>query len=479
MNTRHCSALALILLALALPCRAEVERTWMTVLIDGRKAGHLESERRVEGGRITTTERMQLEIERAGIAVKLGTEESSTETSDGLPLAFSARMDMSGIASTVAGTLGTNGKAQVTMSSGGREEKREIDWPKGAVLSEGSRLAERRHGLAPGTRYRVLAFQPFELRAIEVEVEVQGPEPVDVLGTRQRLNRVEQRMQLPGTAIAMHGWVKDDHTIAKSILPLMGLEMELIACDQACALAPNQPSDILENTMVAAPRALAVEERDAGIVYQLAINDRRSASLPSVAEQAARRRGDSWEVTVDPTPALPELTPPTESDTDSTRWMQSEDARLREAARKAVGEETDTAARMRLLEQFVREHISNKSMRIGYASAAETFASREGDCTEHALLLAALARALGIPTRVVNGLAYAPQFAGRENVFVPHAWVQAWTGAEWRSYDAALAGFDGGHIALAVGDGEAAGFYASVNLLGNLRIVEAERLESQ
>ncbi|MFN9738187.1 MAG: transglutaminase domain-containing protein [Pseudomonadota bacterium] len=124
----------------------------------------------------------------------------------------------------------------------------------------------------------------------------------------------------------------------------------------------------------------------------------------------------------------------------------------------------------------MRGYIDNKSMRVGYASAAETVASREGDCTEHAVLLAALARALGVPARVVNGLAYAPAFAGRENVFVPHAWIKAWDGRRWGSYDAALPGFDAGHIALSVGDGDAAGFYAGVAVLGNLEVLSAEAL---
>jgi hypothetical protein len=99
---------------------------------------------------------------------------------------------------------------------------------------------------------------------------------------------------------------------------------------------------------------------------------------------------------------------------------------------------------------------------------------REGDCTEHALLLAAAGRALGIPTRVAVGLAYIDQFAGRKNAFVPHAWAQAWIDGRWTSFDAALGGFDSGHIALAVGSGDPATFYGSINLLGNLKIRSIE-----
>ncbi|HOV59022.1 MAG TPA: transglutaminase-like domain-containing protein, partial [Rhodanobacteraceae bacterium] len=112
----------------------------------------------------------------------------------------------------------------------------------------------------------------------------------------------------------------------------------------------------------------------------------------------------------------------------------------------------------------------------GYASALEVVKTREGDCTEHAVLLAALGRALGIPTRVVDGLAYTGRFGTAERVFVPHAWVQAWVDGHWRSYDAALNGFDAGHIALSVGDGDPWRFYAGLSTLGNLRLQQVEAL---
>ena len=61
--------------------------------------------------------------------------------------------------------------------------------------------------------------------------------------------------------------------------------------------------------------------------------------------------------------------------------------------------------RMRNLETFVRGFISRKTLGVGYASALEVARDPQGDCTEHAVLLAALGRALGIATRVVDGLA--------------------------------------------------------------------------
>ena len=131
---------------------------------------------------------------------------------------------------------------------------------------------------------------------------------------------------------------------------------------------------------------------------------------------------------------------------------------------------------MRRLETFVRNYIEIKSLRVGYASASEVVRDREGDCTEHAVLLAALARALDIPARVATGIAYSPMYAGRRHVFVPHAWVLAWIDGRWQGFDAALRGFNAGYIAFATGDGDPFRFYEGIELLGSVEMLGAQRI---
>ena len=126
--------------------------------------------------------------------------------------------------------------------------------------------------------------------------------------------------------------------------------------------------------------------------------------------------------------------------------------------------------RMQQLEATVSAYIRTKDLSVGYASALETVRTRSGDCTEHALLLAALARADGIPARVLTGFAYVNQFGSEQRVFVPHAWTQAYVDGRWQSFDAALNGFSAGHIALGVGDGDPSRFHAGMSLLGELEV---------
>ena len=55
-----------------------------------------------------------------------------------------------------------------------------------------------------------------------------------------------------------------------------------------------------------------------------------------------------------------------------------------------------------------------------------------GDCTEHALLFTALARAAGLLAREVGGVAYV--YAGKP-LFGWHAWAEIHDGKQWVSVD--------------------------------------------
>lgn len=88
------------------------------------------------------------------------------------------------------------------------------------------------------------------------------------------------------------------------------------------------------------------------------------------------------------------------------------------------------------LERFVFTHVSNKSYSRSFDLASRVATTREGDCTEHAVLLAALARAHGHPARIVFGNLVL-EFDERLFAF-GHAWTEIHTGDGWQIYDATL-----------------------------------------
>jgi transglutaminase-like putative cysteine protease len=249
----------------------------------------------------------------------------------------------------------------------------------------------------------------------------------------------------------------------------LGLQLEMLACDRDCALSPSQPTDVLAATVVPAPRTISRRELEAPMHYRLARIDEGVALLEAAPGQARviAADGSRW-LRVDP--AGDSTAPPGPADLAANRWLQADAPEVVAMAKRAAGRRGSEASRMRALERAVRSHIATKSLRIGYASALEVIELREGDCTEHAVLLAALARAAGIPARVASGLAYSERFGGRDAVFVPHAWVIAWIDGRWQGFDAALPRHGSGHIAFAAGDGDPFRFYRGLDLLGQLRI---------
>ena len=143
----------------------------------------------------------------------------------------------------------------------------------------------------------------------------------------------------------------------------------------------------------------------------------------------------------------------------ASAYLEVNAPEIQSLARQAVGDEKNPVLAAHRIEHFVRAYITKKDLNVGFGSAEETAKSREGDCTEHAVLCAALGRAVGLPTRCVVGFGYIPPGDDEPTItnavdtdtgiFGFHMWAEAWIGPDqWVPMDAALNGFDVGHIAI-------------------------------
>jgi transglutaminase-like putative cysteine protease len=109
-------------------------------------------------------------------------------------------------------------------------------------------------------------------------------------------------------------------------------------------------------------------------------------------------------------------------------FIESDDPAIVSRARTIAAGEADPVARARRLVDWVHGHVTPEPA-MTVPSAREVLRTRRGDCNEHAVLVAALARAAGIPARVVAGLVHAG------DGFAWHAWNELWLG-RWVSADA-------------------------------------------
>jgi hypothetical protein len=86
------------------------------------------------------------------------------------------------------------------------------------------------------------------------------------------------------------------------------------------------------------------------------------------------------------------------------------------------------------IREFTGESIPHKSMERGWDLASRVARTGVGDCTEHAVLLAALARSVARPARVVAGLLILR--SGGELHALGHAWAEVKEGGRWVALDA-------------------------------------------
>ena len=132
---------------------------------------------------------------------------------------------------------------------------------------------------------------------------------------------------------------------------------------------------------------------------------------------------------------------------EDTAEVQSKHPLIRTLAKELVGDTKDAWKASRQINLWVYSNLEKEL--VDSVSALNALRTRKGECQSHTYLFTALARAAGIPTKIVNGLVYSPKFQG----FLYHAWPEVYVG-EWRALDPTFGQdtVDATHIKLSEGD---------------------------
>jgi hypothetical protein len=495
MKVRHFLCVWLVLfVSLPVPGKSAgsnkdlLEEEYLAVFMEGKKVGYAIQSREVAGGKVTTTEKVSITISRADVPVTINMAETSIETTDGKPLGFEVVQELSAMTMKITGTVNNQGMAELIVTSMGNEQKSTIEWPSGAVMAEGLRLLALKKGLKESLQYSANLFSPGILQAVDAQIKIGPKQNIDLLGRVVALTEITTTVNLPGAGeIVSTGFVDDQLRMQKSIMPVAGMQIEMVACVKEFALGENDVFEVIDKLFLASPEPLDDVHTDKSISYILSptreVND---LTIPSNDNQKVQRlENGKIMVTVEPPTAPAGTSFPYKGRNKvildamkPNRFLQSDHKEIIELARRAIGDTKDTAEAIRKIEAFVADYIEDRNLSIGYASAVEVAASKQGDCSEHAVLAAALCRAVGIPAQVVAGIAYAKEFAGVKDRFGGHAWVQAYVGRDtgrWICLDAAFkgsgrGGYGPGHIALAVGNGNPEDFFALVGTMGQFKI---------
>lgn len=466
---------------------------WYVLNMNDQRAGHAVERQSVDGdGRITTSTELTFRLQRLGQEIRIQIATQFVETADGSPVTMASTQDLSLAVRRELFRFGADGVVQES-GEGDRTTRKEHPLPEGEWLTPARARAFVESRIADGAKeitYRIL--DPSSgLSPVEQTHRIKGPRKVEVFGkTVPAIEWEVTQSALPG--VKTTEFVDKRGVTVRSEINLGGISMVMLESDRELALSGFSAPEIMASTLVRPSRPIENPRDAKRAMYVLSLaDDAAFPELPQGGGQLVERideRSVRVTVNLDYMPLADAGDIADQKFVGASSTVDSRDpAIVALAARALEGIPHGAAARAEALRVFTHHYISAKSLGVGFASASEVCATREGDCSEHAVLLAALLRAAGIPSRTVSGVVYVDSFVGERQVFGFHMWTQALIPVaghpRWINLDATMPdeiAYDATHIALstsALGDGDVVNSMASlVGLLGNLKI-EVQRVE--
>jgi hypothetical protein len=387
------------------------------------------------------------------------------------------------------GTIQVSGRVvgdrlEVKVSSAGKTVAGSIPWKPSYGGFDSLERSLRQRPMQPGERRTVGTLEPApdQIIPVTVELHAQRYESVDLWTGSGELLRIEVQSRYPdGTRLPSTLWTDRLGEPMKHFSPAMQLSTYRVA--KAVALEEFEPGgiDLGWDIAVKLDRPLEnphdtnevryrirFEGGDPAAVFASGPSQRVTAVDPHTAEVTVYAVRPGREVGNAEAPA----DPPTDADRRPNSYIQSDDPRIVTEASEAAGGRTDPWETAVALEKHVCNVMTEKNFSQAFRTAAEVAQSHEGDCTEHAVFLAALARARGIPARVAFGLVY---LAPRQSFFY-HMWTEVYVDGRWIPLDATLGkgGIGAAHLKLGhsnlQGTSAYSGFLAVAQVIGRLTI---------
>lgn len=316
----------------------------------------------------------------------------------------------------------------------------------------------------------LLTFDDFDLDALGVDrvtIEQAAPAPDDPAGGMAALRKRYENGELRSVVRLSLDARREVVAVTQ---PLFGATLTSRLSTRSAALADHAPYPAIRGVTTKSAYRISGALARGHIRYRFGFRDGLTFAPPQTPEQRVTAAPDGVVVDICGTcgPGMASDPATLAAARRPTPWLQSDHRRLRRIADPIARLQTSDERKMQMLVEAARPHMTKVEF-AGHYSALETLERRTGDCTEAAVLVAALGRAAGIPTKVVNGLVYSrAYYHGVSNAFMPHSWTLAYVDGRWKSYDMSLDGFESTHIALTIGDGDARSITASGRLAGLL-----------
>jgi len=293
-------------------------------------------------------------------------------------------------------------------------------------LSAGIMNAVDASGIKAGDEYTFQVFDPATMSSEPVRVRVIGNEEVLNMGTRKKVKKVAIMFK----GLTQLAWVEEDGEVIKE-KGILGISLEKTTRDDALfglpvessidlTIVASVPSNVFINN---AGKLTRLEVEISGIKYDhLYIDGGRQSFKDNLLVINKESLPDFS------TPHnINGLKRPQSKFLEPTPFIESDHPKIQNLVKRIVAVDEKPLKKTIKLVDWINKNIEKRPV-LSLPDALATIENGAGDCNEHAVLLAALARAAGIPAKIEAGLVY---LNGR---FYYHAWNLLYLG-EWITVD--------------------------------------------
>ncbi|GEM_PF-3583032 len=374
-----------------------------------------------------------------GKNVRFSSQETFLEAEDGSLVEISYTGQSDAGKKTVLGEIAEGKIVYVVKDPGGSPRQMEIDWPAGVIGPRAVERLMRSKGTAPGTSYDYTTYSFAVSRPVKVSVEAVRREAVRVAGRKRQLHLLkvagEDLVDGQGKPIGRKRWVDDRGDFQMEWDPCFGGRWEEV-CGEDLAKAPARGvvSKFFLGNACKISGAILHPRSTTACVFHLTGPEALNKFFLKGPGQRVGRAGGGYRIDVrlQEAPASPARLPVADESKKSllqaSYFLDYDQGEVEAVARRVAGGGTDAARVAEALRAWVYENLEKLGMNSAMACASTVLATKAGSPVGHAVLLAALCRAVGIPARVAGGLAVG-------SGAYTHVWTEAWVGS-WIPLDA-------------------------------------------
>ena len=383
---------------------------------------------------------------------------------------FSLLQEITGHRQQVEGRVEGN-RLIYRIKSRGFDKEKSIEFPPGTLPSSTFLLNLLADGLKVGQKGTLSLFlEPFQM-LVDLEYEVLRKDNLEYEGKSVETFAIKQKIEGIETTL----WVAGDGSVIKETTN-QGFASFKESAEVAQKLdEPLTVSSMITMSLVKPDQPIDRSERVREIIFylqplrspDLVPQDQRQKILKAEQLPNGLYRA-TLQVKTEPKRIASLSRWPGESTQDpkyleDSAQVQARHPMIRALARDLTGDKRNVWQVAKDINRWVHQNLAKEL--VDTVTALDALHERRGECQSHTYLFTALARAVGIPTRIVNGLVYSQEYSG----FLYHAWPEVYVG-EWRALDPTFGQdvVDATHIKLTEGTEE--GSFRLMEFVGKLKI---------